>query len=75
MIAATAVRGTVRLPVTVAEAQALVEAHLNSAPFTGRCNGCKEMAPCRSRELAHAAFRRLDALPVRKPKTPWLTYG
>lgn len=66
MTTATLSRGVARLPTTVAEAQELVEAHLDYQPYTGKCTNCGEVAPCRGRELAHAAFRSLGALPRRR---------
>lgn len=66
MMTATLPRGTVRLPTTAAEAQDLVEQHLEHEPFTGKCANCGEVAPCRARELAHAAFRSLGVLPRRR---------
>ncbi|GAA2365314.1 hypothetical protein GCM10010432_22280 [Catellatospora methionotrophica] len=70
MTAAIMARGSVRLPTTAEEAQTLVERHLHGVPWTGRCVACGEPAPCRSRELAHAAFQRLGKLPRRRPRLP-----
>jgi len=62
----TPVRAAVRLPQSAAEAQALIEAHIDTKPYTGNCIGCGKPAPCPSRDLAHAAFRRLGELPRRR---------
>lgn len=65
MIATSVARAAVRLPATDAEAQALIDGHLESVPFTGRCTTCSEPAPCPSREPGHAVFQRLGTLPQR----------
>lgn len=70
MSVATVVRAVVRLPDSAEEAQLLIDQHLASAPYTGRCLSCGEPAPCRRRELAHAAFRRLGELPRRVKRLP-----
>lgn len=46
MTAATRVRAAAQLPSTALDAQALIEQHLRSIPYGGRCAGCGALAPC-----------------------------
>lgn len=60
-------KGVVEIPKTIAAAQLLIDRHVDTS-VVGRCVGCGEFAPCRSRSIAHTAFRALNALPQRRPR-------
>ena len=50
----------------VERARSEIDRHA-AAGADGRCLGCGELEPCRSRAAAHAVLARTNSLPLRRP--------